>query len=474
MVDEKSVSASKEPTVASGVHIVKLPGGKPDQKAHNEEMERIKAEIAKVQNKVNSVRAALAGAAPDTPAGKRRAELRAELDTLRSQQAGHKGTRGKVFDEIKARQDEIAIKVKALQSAKAKAPFKSQSEIDAQIAQIEAQIESGAMKIVEERKALNEISVLKRSRKSMDALTAQQSEIDGLRAQVDKLRSSLDDPESQAVSRRYDAIKQELDALAKEQEKTVGSRSKLLAQRTAFSKQLDDLYQARRDRLNAYHAENDKYYAKMTAEREKRQEAQRKEREQAEATRQALEDEEIRENAALPAFAREIEDCDVLIRYFSGSTDAAPTATDGGKETNGKVPTLPEPRQADTSVPEGAVIAPRKGEEENYFVAGAGKKKSAKGKKVKGQKLSLNDDEAGAPAASGSLHVPFGMLSALLALSIPPPLNQADLPRVVDNVKLKREYFVSNQARVTKENIEKAEKLIAERQTKRAAASGEA
>ena len=66
------------------------------------------------------------------------------------------------------------------------------------------------------------------------------------------------------------------------------------------------------------------------------------------------------------------------------------------------------------------------------------------------------------------------MLSALLALSIPPPLNQADLPRVVDNVKLKREYFVSNQARVTKENIEKAEKLIADRQTKRMAAAGEA
>ena len=48
------------------------------------------------------------------------------------------------------------------------------------------------------------------------------------------------------------------------------------------------------------------------------------------------------------------------------------------------------------------------------------------------------------------------------------------MPRVVDNVKLKREYFVSNQARVTKENIEKAEKLIADRQTKRMAAAGEA
>ncbi|WFD04202.1 multicopy suppressor of BFA (Brefeldin A) [Malassezia obtusa] len=472
MADDKT-NPKPEPAVAAGVHIAKQPGGRPDPKAHNEEMERIKAEMSKVQQKLTSVRAALSGAAPDTPAGKRRNELRAELEALRSQQAGHKGTRGKVFDEIRARQDEITNKVKALQEAKAKAPFKSQAELDAKIAQIEAQIESGAMKIVEERKALNEISVLKRSRKTMDSLTTQQAQIDKLRADVDQLRGSLNDPESQAVSRRYDEIKQELDAISKEQEKTVGSRSKLLSQRTALSKQLDDLYQQRRDRLSAYHAENDKFFAKMTAEREKRQEAQRKEREEADAIRQAHEDEEIRENAAIPAFSKEIEDCDVLIRYFSGNeAQAAPAAEEPAKDANSKVPSLPEPRQADTSVPEGAIVAPRKGEMEDYFVAG-GKKKTGKNKKSKGQKLSLNDEEPSA-GAGGSLHVPFGMLSALLALSIPPPLNHADLPRVVDNVKLKREYFLSNQARATKENIDKAEKQIADRQTKRAAAAGQA
>ena len=59
------------------------------------------------------------------------------------------------------------------------------------------------------------------------------------------------------------------------------------------------------------------------------------------------------------------------------------------------------------------------------------------------------------------------MLSALLGLSIPPPANHADLARVVDNIKLKREYFVSNQDRVTRENIERVEKQIAERKARR-------
>ncbi|WFD08533.1 multicopy suppressor of BFA (Brefeldin A) [Malassezia vespertilionis] len=441
------------------VTIVKLPGGKPDQKHHNAEIEKTKAEIDKVRQKLTNVRAALNGEGlADMPAGKRRAELRAELDGLRSQQAGSKGSRGKVFDEIKTLQDEIAAKVKALQAAKTKAPYKSTSELDAHVAQIEAQIEAGSMKIVEERKALNEISALKRARKPMEQLGEQQVQIDKLRTQAEQLRGTLNDPESQALNKRYDEIKQELDALSKEQEKTVGSRSKLLARRTALSKELDDLHQARRDRLTAYHAENDKYYAKMTAERERRQDQYKREREEAEKLKQDHEEVQMREDAALPAFAKEIEDCEVLIRYFGGNMEA-PSDAPVAPLRSANIPGVAQPRTTETEVPEGAVIV--KKDEEDYF-AGT-KKKAGKNKKNKGAKQSEGADEA------GTLQVPFGMLSALLTLSIPPPMNHADLPRVVDNVRLKREYFVSNQERFTKENMEKAEKRIAELKAMRAA-----
>ncbi|KAL4399582.1 multicopy suppressor of BFA (Brefeldin A) [Malassezia pachydermatis] len=439
----------------SHIHIVKLPGGRPDQKAHNEEMERIKSQIDKTHAKIAQIRAALSGeSSTDTPAGKRRAELRAELESLRSEQAGRKGSRGKVFDELKQVQDGIASKVKTLQAAKAKAPFKSVAELDAHIRSIESQIESGSMKIVEERKALHEVSMLKKTRRSLEQFSTQQAEIDTLRKRVEELRSSLDDPETAAANRRYDAIKKELDDLAKEQEKTFGSRSKLQNQRTALSKTLDELYQERRDRLTAYHAENDKYFARVHAERERRNEAIRKERLEASKARLAQEEQDMREEAAMPAFAKEIEDCDVLIRYFSGETDAQPQKKDAISTSSSStaLPTLPEMRRTDSAVPEGAVIARKKGEEEEYF-AGSAKKK---GKNKKHHQVKQAESEYGA------LHVPFGMLSALLSLSIPPPANAADLPRVVDNIKLKREYFVSNQARQTEENIKNVEEKIAQ------------
>ena len=434
MVDSTKTHGAVAAAPTPAVEIVKQPGGRPDQKHHNGEMDRLKSEIDQTHAKIAQIRAALSGESlADSPSGKRRSALKDELTALRNQQAGRKGTRGKVFDELKQVQDDIAHKIKALQQAKSKAPFKSVSELDAQVAQIEAQIESGSMKIVEERKALNDISTLKRARKSVEQFGEQQKEIDELRAQVADLRLSLDDPEMAAANKRYEEIKAEM----------------------------DELYQARRDRLTAYHAENDKYFARVRADRERRQEAQRKEREEADRMRQEAEIQALREDAALPAFAKEIEDCDVLIRYFSGASEED---TKGENLTQSASKSQPEVPKPDATVPEGAVVARKKGDEDDYFAGTGTGKKKGKGKKSGQQAAKAHgSDEAG-----GAFNVPFGMLSALLSLSIPPPMNQADVPRLVDNIKLKREYFVSTQPHQTQENMRKAEEKIAALQAKTA------
>lgn len=422
------------------VVIARLPGGKPDKEAHHAEMDRLKSEIDKTHAQVAQVRAALSGEGlpSDSPAAKRRAALRAELEQLRTQQSGHKGARSRVLGDIKALQDDISGRVKTLQASKARTAFKTPAELDAHVRELEAQVESGALKIVEERKLLNEISTLKKSRKGLDQLGEQQGTIDALRAKVEALRATLDDPESQAVSRRYDEIKAELDVINREQERLVGSRAKLQAQRSALSRQLDELYGTRRARHAAYQAEQDRYFARMTAERERRNAALKAEREAADAARAEEAEAQLREEAALPAFAQEIEDCDVLIRFFSGEARAA-EAPEARAD--------PAAEAAQAHVPEGAVVVRR--DEDDYFVGGGG------GKKRGGKKKNRAEREAGA------LNVPFGMLSALMGLSIPPPTSHADLPRVVDNIKLKREYYVSNQERATRENVERAEQQIA-------------
>ena len=56
------------------------------------------------------------GPSANTPQGQRRAKLRAELDELRGAQAGVKGSRGKVLDELKALQDNTGKKVSEIVS----------------------------------------------------------------------------------------------------------------------------------------------------------------------------------------------------------------------------------------------------------------------------------------------------------------------------------------------------------------------
>lgn len=49
------------------------------------------------------------------------------------------------------------------------------------------------------------------------------------------------------------------------------------------------------------------------------------------------------------------------------------------------------------------------------------------------------------------LNLPFSVLSAILALSIPPPTSSADVPRTVEDLKTKKAWFEANNDKVTKE-----------------------
>ncbi|KAJ1032385.1 hypothetical protein NDA16_000412 [Ustilago loliicola] len=447
------------------VEIVKLTGGKPDPNANQAELDKLAKQIDTTQKELNQVRSLLSGAGPskDSPAGIRRTQLRSDLDQLRNQQAGSKGARGKTLEDLRTLQESISKKIKDLQHAKSKTPYKSTADVDSRIKRLEELVESGSMKLVEEKKALSEISQLKKNRKTVENFDVLQSQIDSDRAQVDALKATLDSPEAKALNKRYDEIKTELDAIQAEQDKQAGSRGKLLDQRTQLLAKLDALYQARRDRQAAFRAANDTFYAKLNQEREKRLQKQREERQAQEAEKRKEHEQQLREEASLPAFAKEIEDCDVLINYFSkGSASTTEEKKQEEKAVGGKALNLRQVN-SDAMVPKGAVLHQKK-EEETYF-AGNSKSRKPKGKGRRGTPLDLNAaegaDENNTTGSGEKLNVPLGTLSALLALSIPPPTNAADVGRVVENLKLKKQYFVSNQARVTKENVERVEKMLA-------------
>lgn len=302
-------------------------------------------------------------------------------------------------------------------------------------------------------------------------LQADQDAINRDQTVMDDLHRQLDDPELKAAHERAEAIRAELDQLTKEGDEFHTNKNKLYAQRDGFKAELDTLYSRKRELNLTYKDANNRYFDKMNRDRERRNEqykAERKAEQEAKERAHAL---ELLEDAELPAFQEEIEDCQTLIDFFSGKGSGVKERVDpaSSKVALVGVPEL-ELRQVETAPAAGFVQFTKKGDDEDVYFAGSkGKGKGRKnGGKVKPNGAAAVDGETygdatpptPAPSSSDKLQVPLATLRALLKMSIPPPSSTADVVRIVEDLKTKKAWYDANQARVTKENVAKAEAEI--------------
>ncbi|KAJ6613438.1 hypothetical protein B0H10DRAFT_1881270 [Mycena sp. CBHHK59/15] len=431
--------------------------GRPDKKAFDAEQDKIKAEIDALQVKLSAVRDKISLATKSGPGNDRRTTLRTELDGIRDQQSNNKTSRAKILDQLKVLQDGIQKKIKDLQAAKSKTTFKTVAEVDAHIKHLERQVESGDMKLVDEKRALQEISVQKRNRRTVESFQADQEAIEKSRSAADELRKQLDDPELKAASERYDAIKAELVELKKEGDDAYAGRSKLFEERDTIQAELNTLFNQKRESAQKFRDTNDQYWAKVNEDRAKRAERLRAQRAAEELQKKQERAERIREEAEMPAFQAQIEDCQTLIDYFSGKNSGTVTFKSASLSAKADVAGVPklEIRKVEAAPDANLVVRKKKSEDEGaYFVGGKGKK----GKKAPAK--AADSPEAPSTHSNTQLNVPLPTLSALLSLSIPPPASNLDVPRVIEDLKTKKDWFEANQARVTLENITKAEAEI--------------
>jgi hypothetical protein len=145
-----------------------------------------------------------------------------------------------------------------------------------------------------------------------------------------------------------------------------------------------------------------------------------------------------------------------LIDYFTGKSTGNITYKSAPLTVRPEVAGVPklELRKVEES-PEGLVVHKKKGDEEDAYFVSNKKNKTKKGSsKANGTGRSTPTTPTN---TNTSLNVPLPTLAALLSLSIPPPVSNLDLPRLIEDLNTKKVWFEANQARVTAENIAKAE-----------------
>jgi hypothetical protein len=337
------------------------------------------------------------------------------------------------LDQIKRLDEQMRNRINEQKNARSKVAFKSAEDVDREIARLEAQVNGGMMKLVEEKKALTEISNLRKQRKNFAQFDDSQKQIDDLKAKIKEIKDSMDDPEAKAMSEKYTKVQTELDAIKAEQDEAYKGLSKLRDERTKLQAEQNEKFQAIKKL-------KDEYYSAKKAFGEWERQQRQKQRERFQAEREAKAKEirldrakKMLTEASDPAYLEEIRRANSLLHFFDPAHHQevkSPLLADKGLGAQAQ-------RKVDGSGIKGMKILRKEDRDDDYLPA---VKKGKKGKK-------------GSPAAtsnSKAFSCPPSVMEDCAFIGIDPPMSSAEVPAVVEKVKAKLEQWKADQPEQTK------------------------
>lgn len=327
-------------------------------------------------------------------------------------------------------------------TARGKMDFKSEAELDAEIQRLDAAVNSGKMRLVEEKRALDEISRYKKAKKNFSQFTNQQKDIDKIKAEIAEIKKSMDNPEQKKLSDRYTEIQTELDAIKAEQDEAFKNLNTLRDQRTELQNKQREQFEAIRKIKDEYFASKRAYKqweSELWAKKKQRAEEQKKQKQKEEKLARAR---EILTEASEPAYLEEIRRAESLWHFFDPSHEVEKKviATDSGLRATAT-------RTVDNSAFKGMKAIRKEDRDEDYLPA---VKKGKKGKK--GHNSSVN--------SSDKFSCPPAIMEDCAFLAVPVPASQTDVPATINKIKEKLENWRANQQEETEKNIAKAKKEI--------------
>ena len=297
------------------------------------------------------------------------------------------------------------------------------------------------MRLVDEKKALAEVSSLKRQRKGFAGFEEAEKGISDVKAQIAELKKTLDNPEAKALSQKYEEITKELDSIKAEQDQAYKSLNSYRDERSKIHANLQQAYSAIKEL-------KDTYYKDLRAYKDYENEQYRIRQERKKAENDAYHKEKRRnaakaklEEASQAAYLDEIMTAEGLIRYFDPSSfdPDKPLREPSGFAAEAQ-------RKVENADFKGTRVSKKDEQEENYFLGTGGKK----GKKKGGNKRDGASPAPGTPT-EGKFNLSMGVIEELSKVGVEPPMNQAGVPAVVEKLKEKRDGWKKDQERKTKE-----------------------
>ncbi|KAK8128378.1 Nuclear segregation protein [Apiospora sp. TS-2023a] len=422
---------------------------KPDVDLFNERLTKAEKEHKAVMDKYNAIKAKVEIAVPNknkesqSPTQKRRAELIAQLQEIRSKQGVGKNARNTKMDQLKRLDEQMRSRIAEQKTARGKVNFKSAEDLDREIERLDKQVNGGMMKLVDEKKALTEISNLRKQRKNFAQFDNSQKGIDELKAKIKELKDSMDDPEARAMSEQYTKLQTELDGIKAEQDEAFKNLNALRDERSKLHAEQQEKWTAVKQLKDEFHAAKRAHAEYEREARNRARERQRTEREKFDKEKKMERAQKMLEEASEPAYLDEIRRANSLLHFFDPST--APAEKDPLLVNKGLA--AEAARKVDDSGLKGMKVVSKKTDEE-YMPAA---KKGKKNKKT---------EKPAAEKKSGAFNCPPSVIEDCSSMGIEPPMSAAEIPEVVKQVKEKLDHWKSDQKTQTQRNVDKAKKEI--------------
>ncbi|KAJ1865488.1 multicopy suppressor of BFA (Brefeldin A) [Coemansia sp. RSA 989] len=451
MAPESIMQIPDEPrTVAQGK---KPRPQRPDLEKHKQEVAAVDAEIKRLRKEQDALKDKLGESdMRKGPNADKRTRLVSRLQEIRAEQNELRKSRGTVFDKQAALTASISKNTAELKAQQAKLTYKSVEEIDEVIAQKEKQIESGNLRIVEEKRLSNEVSGLRRTKKLVEQAAKLQQKIDSDLAELANVDAQLGDTNAQALSDEYETLQRELDGLKALQEQGQHTRRQVQNELSRTLKALDGARDKKRAMQDDFRQQNNAFFQWRQEERRRAAQEEKQRRLQELREKRLAQAQEQREEAEIPAFQAEISSCDTLIAFLAGLQPVA-TGNGSSKSENSTRPSsaAENSRSADANahVPAG-MVAVRKPENDDTYFAGTPKHKKKHGRK---------DKQNG--AKSDVLKLPLTVAESLLQLQVAIPTSAAGIPATIEKLTAQKQQYVQSQPQATAENKKKAEERIA-------------
>jgi uncharacterized coiled-coil DUF342 family protein len=271
---------------------LKMPArmNKPDRNTVKDAEEKVKAEIAAIEEKIKAalgkakqLKDATAGSGDKNSADRTRVkELKAKRDALLTQRTAAYAAR----DAVRETRDAKMSEMKDLKS-QVPSKYKDVKSIDKAIKDLEVQQSTTSMTLAMEKSVLKEIEELKKTRKALAQHQAVASELDGgkaaaaeggasikdineelsaIKLEMDKLMAKLNPP-GEKKDAAYPALMAEVDALKASKK---GKQDEAQGLWDAF-KNANDAWRANQDEWNQYKVlkqkQDDDWYASQKAEK---------------------------------------------------------------------------------------------------------------------------------------------------------------------------------------------------------------